>query len=135
MVSKLVTAEFSSYPCRSWFNITSRPNVDIINRHGGFNFRYPRVAFIDGRQDPWRSAGVHASHLTKRKSTPSEPFELIDWGVHHWDENGLDPEDVEKDVDPLPPQVSEMQKKEVEIVQRWLEDFKHKDDERYVFEL
>lgn len=128
MVSRAVTAEFSSYTCKSFFGIKTRPNVEIINKHGGFNFSYPRVALIDGKQDPWRSAGVHAMGLPDRLSTYEEPFELIDWGVHHWDENGISPFTAGNGELGLPPrEIWEVQHKEVKIVKHWLKEFKNKD--------
>lgn len=134
MVSRALTAEYSSYTCKSFFNITTRPDVEIINKHGGFNFSYPRVAIIDGKQDPWRSAGSHAIGLPGRKSTPSEPFELVDWGVHHWDENGLDPDSFQEPGLP-PKQIVDIQRKEVDIVKGWLKEFKHRDSKGDVVEL
>lgn len=122
MVSRALTAEYSSYPCRLYFNITTRPQVDNINKHGGFNFSYPRLAIIDGAQDPWRAAGSHAIGLPGRASTPQEPFELIDWGVHHWDESGLGA-DAQPEPGLPPPQVVDMHDKEVQIVRHWLKEF------------
>ncbi|KAK2593439.1 hypothetical protein QQS21_008856 [Conoideocrella luteorostrata] len=122
MVSRALTAEFSSYDCKASFNITTRPDVDIINKHGGFNFSYPRLALIDGKQDPWRCAGSHAIGLPGRESTTSEPFELIDWGVHHWDEFGLS-DDAEREPGLPPKQVVDIQQKEVQIVKDWLKEF------------
>ncbi|GAO18718.1 hypothetical protein UVI_02047240 [Ustilaginoidea virens] len=124
LVSRALTAEYSSYRCRSMLNITTRPDVGVINKHGGFGLRYPRLAFIDGRQDPWRAAGPHAIGLPGRKSTPSEPFELLDWGVHHWDENGADAGDDAYGEEGLPPkQVVDMQRREVDMVVGWLKEF------------
>ncbi|KAG6034285.1 hypothetical protein E4U41_006601 [Claviceps citrina] len=123
MVSRALSLEYSSWDCRTAFNITKRPDVNIINRHGGPNFSYPRLAIIDGKQDPWRAAGSHAIGLPDRKSTLLEPFELIDWGVHHWDENGL-ADDAEREPGLPPSQVVDIQRKEVVIVKYWLEQFK-----------
>lgn len=128
MVSRALTNEYSSYMCKSWFNITDRPNVEAINKHGGLEFSYPRLAFFDGRQDPWRCGGVHAIGARDRKSTLEEPFELIDWGVHHWDEFGLRKDD--EGVAGLPPkQVIDAQTKEVEIVKHWLKEFEGRSDD------
>lgn len=40
---------------------------------------YPRLAFIDGSEDPWLYATPHSPHAKqhKRKSTTKHPFELI----------------------------------------------------------
>ncbi|GFP60578.1 hypothetical protein ACSS6W_005986 [Trichoderma asperelloides] len=121
MISRAITLEYASIHCEKLFNITTPPDVQSINKLGGFNFSYPRLAIIDGEQDPWRSATPHASGLPDRKSTTSEPFLLIDWGVHHWDEYGL-PDDVHVPGLP-PPQVTQAHKAEVEFVKAWLKEW------------
>ncbi|KAL6791438.1 peptidase S28 [Trichoderma sp. SZMC 28013] len=121
MISRAVTLKSASSHCEILFNITSSPDVESINKLGGFNFSYPRLAIIDGLQDPWRSATPHATGLPDRKSTTSEPFMLIDWGVHHWDEFGLS-EDTHVPGLP-PPQVTEAHKAEIEFVQAWLKEW------------
>ncbi|KAL6825422.1 serine carboxypeptidase S28 domain-containing protein [Trichoderma sp. SZMC 28015] len=121
MISRAVTLKSASSHCEILFNITYSPDVESINKLGGFNFSYPRLAIIDGLQDPWRSATPHATGLPDRKSTISEPFMLIDWGVHHWDEFGL-PEDTHVPGLP-PPQVTEAHKAEIEFVQAWLKEW------------
>jgi hypothetical protein len=121
MISRAITLEYASLHCERLFNITTPPDVQSINKLGGFNFSYPRLAIIDGEQDPWRSATPHASGLPDRESTTSEPFMLIDWGVHHWDEFGL-PEDVHVPGLP-PPQVTQAHRTEVEFVKAWLKEW------------
>jgi hypothetical protein len=121
MISRAITLEYASIQCEKLFNITTPPDVESINKLGGFNFSYPRLAIIDGLQDPWRYATPHAGGLPDRKSTTSEPFLLIDWGVHHWDEYGL-PEDVHVPGLP-PPQVTQAHKAEIEFVKAWLKEW------------
>lgn len=121
MISRAITLEYASIHCEKLFNITTPPNVQSINKLGGFNFSYPRVAILNGAQDPWRAATGHASGLPDRKSTTSEPFLLINWGVHHWDEYGL-PEDVHVPGLP-PPQVTQAHQAEVEFVKAWLKEW------------
>lgn len=112
--------EYSSIFCREAFNITKPPNVEAINKHGGFNFSYPRVAIVDGEADPWRAATPHKIGLD-RKSTTSEPFILIDLGVHHWDENGVKDEDVTSDFPPA--SIKDAQAQEVEFVTAWMKEW------------
>ena len=91
---------------------------------GGFNFSYPRLAFVDGAQDPWRAAGVHRVGLQERKSTLSEPSILVDWGVHHWDEYGVgNVTEAALQPDYPPAQVLDVQRQEVEFVRAWMEEF------------
>ncbi|KAF5002490.1 hypothetical protein FGRMN_315 [Fusarium graminum] len=124
MVSRLIDVEYSTIPCREEFNITTPPNVESINKLGGFNFSFPRVAIIDGEYDPWRAATPHKIGLPPRKSTVSEPYILIPYGVHHWDENGLDPDSTE--IGLPPPAVAKAQQDIVDFTKAWLEEWDKK---------
>ena len=53
------------------------PNVTRINQWGGYNLTYPRLAFIDGAEDPWIGATPHAPSAPRRKDTTRRPFKLI----------------------------------------------------------
>ncbi|OLN89068.1 putative extracellular serine carboxypeptidase 2 [Colletotrichum chlorophyti] len=121
LISRTIDLEYSSIYCREAFNITKDPDVEAINKHGGFNFSYPRVAIVDGEADPWRAATPHKIGLD-RKSTTSEPFILIELGVHHWDENGARPEDVTPDFPPA--SIKNAQAREVDFVTAWMEEWK-----------
>lgn len=118
LISRLIDMEYSSLICRLAFNITSPPNVTLINRHGGLAFSYPRVAVVDGSADPWRAATPHRIGLPDRTSTVSEPFLLIRDGVHHWDENGRFENETETGLPPAP--VAGVQKEEVSFVKEWM---------------
>ncbi|ODA80873.1 hypothetical protein RJ55_03833 [Drechmeria coniospora] len=119
VVSRAYTYEYESMLCLTWFNITTRPNLEGFNKFGGYNFSFPRVAIINGAHDPWRVESPHAIGLPGRPSTTEEPFILIEGATHHWDENGLKEEDKGK-VE-IPPQIVDVQAKEVEFVKAWLE--------------
>ncbi|KAF2404393.1 serine carboxypeptidase S28 [Trichodelitschia bisporula] len=118
IVSRTIDVEYSSIICREAFNITSPPDVEAINKYGGFDISYPHLAFIDGEQDPWRWAGVHAPRARPRLSTWKRPFILIEGAVHHWDENGLFPNETTNALPPAP--VKEAQETETAFVKRWL---------------
>lgn len=124
LVSRAVTREYAAWPCKNHFNLTEPPNLDAINKYGGFNFSHSRLAFIDGKQDPWRAASPHADGQPwqSRKSTISEPFILLDWGVHHWDEYGVRKGAEEEGLPP--PQVVDVQQQMVHFVGEWLKEFK-----------
>ncbi|CAI6093388.1 unnamed protein product [Clonostachys chloroleuca] len=124
MMSRLVDLEYSSQICKDAFNITGVANLDAINKYGGFGISYHRLAFLDGEWDPWRAAGVNALTQPKRNSTTAEPVILIDDAVHHWDENGVYPEQVTPD---FPPKAVQSAKQEIkEFVAEWLKEFKPK---------
>ncbi|TEA19232.1 putative extracellular serine carboxypeptidase [Colletotrichum sidae] len=120
LISRLIDVEYSSIYCREAFNITKDPDVGAINKHGGFDFSYPRVAIVDGEADPWRAATPHKIGLN-RKSTTSEPFLLIPLGVHHWDENSAKPEDITPDFPPT--SIKKVQAEEVEFVTAWMKEW------------
>jgi len=56
-----------------------------------------------------------------RPSTASEPFILIADAVHHYDENGLFPNQTTATLPPQP--VADTQKMEVMFVQEWMEEW------------
>ncbi|KAI9740199.1 MAG: hypothetical protein M1834_004777 [Cirrosporium novae-zelandiae] len=125
LISRTIDLEYLSLICNDAFNISTPPDLSRINRYGGFNISYPRLAFIDGEADPWRPATPHASPfiagVRNRSSTTSEPFILIEGAVHHWDENGLFANET---TDVLPPKpVRDTQREEVRFVKAWMEEW------------
>ncbi|EJT78163.1 hypothetical protein GGTG_03265 [Gaeumannomyces tritici R3-111a-1] len=128
LVSRLLDIDYLGFACEHAFNITKPPDVESINKHGGLNFSYPRVALIDGEADPWLWAGTHAPEAPARTSTASEPFILIKGkAVHHWDENGLLANETTAELPPR--QIVEVQRREMEIVREWMKEWHaHKKD-------
>ncbi|KAI9837837.1 MAG: hypothetical protein M1819_006771 [Sarea resinae] len=127
LISRTATLEYEALICKDAFNITEPPNVDAINKHGGFNISYPRLAIIDGEADPWRPATPHAwpfnsSAPVSRPNTTEEPFMLIAGAVHHWDENGLFSNETTASLPPAP--VRKTQTEEVAFVLAWMEEWK-----------
>ncbi|KAH8429371.1 putative extracelular serine carboxypeptidase [Aspergillus melleus] len=133
LVSRVLDIENLSSFCPSQFGITTPPQVENINKHGGFDFSYPRVAIIDGLADPWRDATPHADGTADRESTDEEPFILIDipaedvWdgirgAVHHWDQNGVPGNQTRGGIPPK--EVVDVQKEVVRFVGVWLEKWK-----------
>ena len=121
LISRLIDLNYTSVVCKEAFGIHGPPNVDTINRHGGVNISYPRLAHVDGEWDPWRQASPHAIGLPDRTSTVSEPFILIDKAVHHWDENGLFPNETTPE---LPPRaVAAAQRAEAVFVKAWMAEW------------
>lgn len=118
MVSRLIDLDFETMICREAFNITSLPDIALINKHGGFGISYPRLAIVDGEADPWRAATPHALGQPDRPSTVSEPFLLIEGGVHHWDENGLFANETTPELPPAP--VRDVQAAEIQVVLEWM---------------
>ena len=123
LISRLIDIPFASTVCREAFGITTPPDVESINKHGGFDLTYPRLAIVDGERDPWRAATAHAVGRPGRPSTASEPFILIAGAVHHWDEYGVFPNETIPGVVP-PPEVVDTQAVEAVFVQKWMAEWK-----------
>ncbi|KAI0867613.1 peptidase S28, partial [Hypoxylon argillaceum] len=121
LISRTIDLDYSSVICRDAFNLTAEANLQAINKYGGFGLSYPRLAFVDGEWDPWRAAGVHAIGLPARVSTPEQPYILIAKAVHHWDENGLFPNQTTASLPPAP--VADAQKQEAAFVKKWVAEF------------
>ena len=121
LISRLIDLDYLSIVCRQAFNITTPPQIERINKHGGVHISYPRLASIDGEWDPWRHASPHQIGLKPRPNTISEPFVLIDDAVHHWDENGLFKNETRPG---LPPRaVAHAQSVEVRAVKAWVKEW------------
>ncbi|PPJ53883.1 hypothetical protein CBER1_04625 [Cercospora berteroae] len=120
LVSRTIDTEYLSLVCKYGFNITEPANVDIINQYGGYDLSYPRLAIVDGAWDPWYPATPHAFEFgaKNRSSTASEPFIFISEAVHHWDENGLLPNETTADLPPT--RIVETQRYLVEAVESWM---------------
>jgi len=120
IISRLITPTLLDTPCQSAFGLSALDaDVASINKYGGFNISYPRLAFVDGQADPWRWAGTHAPGLEKRTDSMKTPWVLIEGAVHHWDQNGL-PE-TRKDKDHIPEAVAEAQGYEIEFMKAWVD--------------
>lgn len=126
LISRTIDLDYSSIVCRDSFNITSPPDTQAITKYGGWNISYPRLAIIDGEQDPWRDATPHSLQAPNpnRVSTTDEPFILIQGAIHHWDENALFPNQTTATLPPKP--VADTQKAEVAFVKEWLKEWKPK---------
>jgi hypothetical protein len=51
LVSRLLTPEYFSLVCKFAFGIIENPDLQSINKYGGFNFSYPRLVIIGSEQD------------------------------------------------------------------------------------
>ncbi|KAH8099959.1 peptidase S28 [Cristinia sonorae] len=122
--SRLITLEYDSKACRlayppgEHFQVPVLPDVESVNRLGGFDIAADRLAFIDGEADPWRSNTPHADEAKPRADTTLRPFKYLPGAVHHWDENGLSDPSAE------PPLIQQIHKQQVDFVKAWLKDFK-----------
>ncbi|KAK3658959.1 hypothetical protein LTR56_001396 [Elasticomyces elasticus] len=123
LISRTLDLEYETLICRDAFGIYNAPDTEAINKYGGYNISYPRLAIVDGEWDPWRPATPHAFGYgaQPRFSTASEPFILIPGAVHHWDENGVFPNQTTSTFPPAT--VADTQKTEVQFVKEWMEEW------------
>ncbi|MCJ1287163.1 hypothetical protein MMC26_006511 [Xylographa opegraphella] len=124
IISRTQTLEYESLICRDAFNITTPPDTDAVNYIGAYNISSDRLAFIDGQEDPWRPATVHAPETKpwNRTDSTDRPFILIAGAVHHWDENGLFANQTTRKLPPAP--VADAQKAEESFVPAWVKEKK-----------
>ena len=121
LISRTIDLNYTSMICRESFNITTPSNTQAINKHGGFHITYPRLAIIGGEWDPWRPA-TPLSPTVKPwpSSTTDEPVILISKAVHHWDENGLFPNETTASLPPPP--IVAVHSQEAAFVEAWLKE-------------
>ncbi|KAI7225586.1 serine carboxypeptidase [Hortaea werneckii] len=151
LISRTLDLDYMMIICNEAFGIYGPPNTTTVNKYGGYDISYPRLAFIDGEWDPWRPATPHAFGKERlstvsassalqnleiqqqqqpiidygaphRPSTPSEPFILIPDAVHHWDENGVFLNQTNATFPPQP--VADTQRAEAEFVRGWMEEWR-----------
>ncbi|KAF2731918.1 hypothetical protein EJ04DRAFT_578716 [Polyplosphaeria fusca] len=130
LVSRVLDLDYLSVSCREAFNVTGRPDIWQVNKYGNYSISYPRLAIIGGNADPWRPSTPLADVAPKRNSTTEEPFLEIAHGVHHWEENGIFPNETSPVLPPY--QVIYAQQFLKNFVISWLEDW---DKEHQHYEL
>lgn len=59
LISRTVDLEYTSLVCRLAFNRSKPADVSTVNKYGGYNISYPRLAIIDGDWDPWKPVTPH----------------------------------------------------------------------------
>lgn len=94
LVSRTLDLEYLTVFCRDAFNISTPPDVEKVNKYGGFDIEYPRLAIIGGNADPWKPATPLADAAEPRDSTTEKPVLEIAHAVHHWEENGIFPNET-----------------------------------------
>lgn len=126
LISRLITIDYNMLICKYAFNITSPPDTDRVNKYGGFNISYPRLAIIGGEADPWRAASPLATLDVPTRlndtSTVDQPIILIGGkAVHHWDENGIFANQTTPDLPPAP--VRNAQAQLAQSVEAWMSEW------------
>ncbi|KAF2032791.1 serine peptidase-like protein [Setomelanomma holmii] len=121
LISRTLDVDYLTFFCRAQFNITTPPALENVNKYGAYNISYPRLAQFGGNSDPWRPA-TPLWYPESRTSTKEEPWLLISHGVHHWEENGVFPNETT----PLipPPQIVYAQQFLKNFVVDWVDEWK-----------
>ena len=88
LISRTLDLEYLTYFCKAQFNITKAPDLEQVNKYGGYKIDHPRLAIIGGNADPWRPA-TPLWYPDHKQTSTSEPWLMISHGVHHWEENGI----------------------------------------------
>lgn len=83
IVSRMIDLKYSTIMCREAYNLHGEADVSRINKWGGFDIEYPRLAIIDGDADPWVEATPHATGARPRRDSLDKPFILIPGAIHH----------------------------------------------------
>lgn len=133
LLSRILDLEYENSYCESEFGITTPPNVTAINKWGGFDISYPRLAIINGLADTWREATPAADAASPRESTVSEPWIVIDdppedvWdglrgAGHHWEANGVFANQTQEKQPPKA--IAEAQADIIQFVGTWIEEWK-----------
>lgn len=134
LISRILDLEYENSYCESEFGITTPPNITAINKYGGFDISYPRLAIINGLADVWREATPAADGARPRESTISEPWIVIDnqpedvWdglrgAGHHWEANGIFANQTQEKQPPKA--IAEAQADIVQFVGSWIEEWRN----------
>jgi hypothetical protein len=99
LISRTLDLDYLTFFCRAQFNITTPPDTDRVNKYGNYSIDYERLAQIGGNADPWRPA-TPLWYPESRNSSTDHPWLLIAHAVHHWEENGLFPNETTPDLPP-----------------------------------
>ncbi|KAF9690554.1 hypothetical protein EKO04_011282 [Ascochyta lentis] len=121
LISRTLDLDYNSFFCRALFNITTPPDLEKVNKYGGYNNSYPRLAHIGGNADPWRTA-TPLWYPDTREDTVEEPWHIISHGVHHWEENGIFDNETTPNLPPY--QVIYAQQYLKNFVVEWLAEWK-----------
>ncbi|RMZ68447.1 extracelular serine carboxypeptidase [Pyrenophora seminiperda CCB06] len=129
LVSRVLDVEYLTFFCRAQFGITTPPAIENVNKYGGYNIEYERLAIIGGNADPWRPA-TPLWFPDSRNDTVEKPWHLISHGVHHWEENGIFENQTTPELPP--PQIVYAQQYLKNFVVDWVKEF---DDQKNRVEL
>ncbi|KIW27616.1 uncharacterized protein PV07_07341 [Cladophialophora immunda] len=151
LVSHTLSPAYFLDRCRRTYNTTEdEPRLDRLNRYGGVNLSYPRLALSTGELDFYRGLGPLAEFLENGDPNPrllvggsdkqshddnndnsddgsssslsgdAAPEIVIEGGFHEWDFPGLFPN--ETDI-AMPQAVKRAKAREVEAVMAWLREW------------
>ena len=115
-----------AFPPGNVSRIPPTPDLERINRYGGYAVVQDRLARIDGDIDVWNDADFHSNNVPTRYSrNPIEenlhPQLLIAGAGHHWDSYALG---SVKNISLEPMFIQQAHLWEIRTVKKWLADCK-----------
>ncbi|ETI23786.1 hypothetical protein G647_05592 [Cladophialophora carrionii CBS 160.54] len=127
LVSRTLTPAYFLDRCHRTYNISYDPVLERLNKYGGFNLSYPRLAISTGQLDWFRTVGPLAEFLEdgtpnprlKSNGTVSEPQIVIEGAFHLWDFSGV----FKNETIEVPAAVEDAQNRELQAVQAWLREW------------
>lgn len=129
LLSRAVTVNYTqqwcdwSFPPGQFNSIPSTPDLDQINKYGGYSVTADRLGHIDGDQDVWNGLCYHSPAAPPRNTSTEEdailnPEMLITGGGHHWETLGI------CNVDGEPQFIRNAHLWQIRTVKKWLQDCK-----------
>ncbi|EXJ66087.1 uncharacterized protein A1O5_10702 [Cladophialophora psammophila CBS 110553] len=140
MASRMLSPAYFLDRCHRAYNITYGPQLDRLNKYGGPNLSYPRLAISTGQLDYYRALGPLAEFLENGDPNPrlvqnindngdnnngssssiTTPQIIIEGGFHEWDFPGLFQNETAVE---MPLAVQRAKTVEVDAVMAWLREW------------
>jgi hypothetical protein len=132
LVTNPLTVEYTqqwcvwAFPPGKYNKIPATPDLNRVNKYGGYNVSQKRLAHIDGDNDVWLDICYHSNDAPLRYTPDYEnaydyPQLLINGAGHHWDSYGLG---GLKEVSQEPQFIQNAHLWEIRVVQQWMRECK-----------
>lgn len=111
-----------SFPPGEYNSIPSTPDLEQINKYGGWSVKQKRLAHVDGDQDVWNGLCYHAVEAGPRRTATennaiNNPQMWITGGGHHWETLGI------CNIEGEPQFIRNTHLWQIRIVKQWLKEW------------